>query len=96
LPYILEGTNNGYNYKTEATLRVGWEPECSSFDVDFDKTYLKRVRAWDNNGKDFDIEMTFKLLDKNRYISDGDKTTIVVDNDTHLNRNINDKRIIVY
>ena len=40
--------------------------------------FLKRIRAYDNNGVEFDIEMNFKLLSNNRYISDGDKDTIVV------------------
>ena len=77
-PYILKGTYNGYSYETEAALRVGWEPELSPFNKDFDKTFLKRCRAYDNNGKEFDIEMVFKNLEKNRYISDGDQELIVI------------------
>ncbi len=76
--YILKGNYNGYEYETEAALRVGWESEVSPFDKTFDKTFLKRCRAYDNNGSDFDIEMNFKLLDKNRFISDGDKNIITV------------------
>ncbi len=76
--HILKGNYNGYEYETEAALRVGWESEVSPFDKTFDKTFLKRCRAYDNNGSDFDIEMNFKLLDKNRYISDGDKNTITI------------------
>ena len=76
--YILNGEYNGYSYQTEAALRVGWEAEVSPFDASFDKTFLKRCRAYDNNGKDFDIEMNFRLLDKNRYISDGNINTIVI------------------
>ena len=77
-PYILNGTYNGYTYETEAALRVGWEPELSPFHRDFDKTFLKRCRAYDNDGKEFDIKMVFTNLEKNRYISDGDKDTIVI------------------
>lgn len=75
---ILEGSYEGFEYKTISTLRVGWEPEFSPFSKNFDKEYIKRVRAWDNNGLDFDIEYTFKRLETNRYISDGDKEKIVV------------------
>lgn len=75
--YILNGSYNGIEYETVAALRVGWEPEVSPFNKEFDKTFLKRCRAYDNNGLDFDIEMNLRILDKNRYISDGDKNTVV-------------------
>lgn len=75
---ILKGSYNGKDYNTIATLRVGWEAESSPFSNDFDKTFLKRIRAYDNNGVEFDIEMNFKILENNRYISDGDKNTITV------------------
>ena len=76
--HILSGEYNGFSYQTEVALRVGWESEVSPFSKNFDKTFLKRCRAYDNNGKEFDIEMNFKLLEKNRYISDGDKEIIVI------------------
>lgn len=95
--YIINGSYNGENYETEAALRVGWEPEVSPFNKDFDKTFLKRCRAYDNNGVDFDIEMTLRILDKNRYISDGRIDTVVTssDNSNILNNDI-DKEIIMY
>lgn len=76
--YILECTYNNKSYKTESLLRVGWESELSPFHKNFDKTYLKRIRAYDNNGTDFDIKYNFNILNKTRYISDGNKDTIVV------------------
>lgn len=76
--YILDGEYNGVEYHTEAALRVGWEAEVSPFNKDFDKTFLKRIRAYDNNGKEFDIEMNFKLLEKNRFISDGNKELLTI------------------
>lgn len=75
---ILNGTFENNSYYTMAALRVGWEAEVSVFDINFDATFLKRIRAYDNNGKDFDIEMNFKILANNRYISDGNINTIVV------------------
>lgn len=77
-PYILEGEYNGYKYQTIGALRVGWESEVSPFSQSFDPTFLKRCRAYDNNGKDFDIEMNFKLLEKNRFISDGNSSIITI------------------
>ncbi len=76
--HILGGTYEGYEYQTEAALRVGWEPEVSPFNKNFDKTFLKRCRAYDNDGNEFDIEAVFKSLEKNRYISDGNKDRIVI------------------
>lgn len=75
---VLEGNINDYKYNTTTTLRVGWDSEYSPFDTYFDYTFLKRIRAWDNNGKDFDITYVFKNLENNKYISDGDEKTIVV------------------
>ena len=88
--------HENYPYETEASLRVGWKPEVSPFDKDFDKTYIKRCRAYDNNGKDFDIEMVFNMLEKNRYISDGNSNTIVVP-DSYIDKVIEtNKKIIKY
>ena len=75
---MLKGTYEGLSYETKSMLRVGWEGEVSPFDKEFDPTFLKRIRAYDNNGKDFDIQMNFKILENNKYISDGDKNTVVV------------------
>ena len=95
-PYILKGTYNDYGYETESTLRVGWEPELSPFNKDFDKTFLKRCRAYDNNGKEFDIKMVFTNLEKNRYISDGDKDTIVIKESSASKINSNLSNVITY
>ena len=95
-PYILKGEYDGYEYETEAALRVGWEPEVSPFSNEFDKEFLKRCRAYDNDGKEFDIKMVFTNLEKNRYISDGDKNTIVIPES--LSNKINDEytNVIMY
>ncbi len=78
---ILNGIYNGNEYKTESTLRVGWMPETSPFNLNFENTFLKRVRAWDDNGNDWDIKKSFEYLQDTRYISDGDKNTITVPQD---------------
>ena len=77
-PFILNGEYEGIKYNTISTLRVGYESELSPFSKNFDKTYIKRIRAYDNNGNDFDIEYNFKKLDNNRYVSDGNKHTITI------------------
>ena len=76
--HILSTSYNGKNYTTKSTMRVGWESDYSPFSTDFDKTFIKRIRAYDNNGVEFDIEANFKNLENNRYISDGDKNKIVI------------------
>lgn len=76
--HIMHGEIDGYTYQTEAALRVGWDSEVSPFSRNFDPTFLKRVRAYDNDGEEFDIAMVFTSLEKTRYISDGDPDTIVV------------------
>lgn len=94
--YVLSTTYNNKTYDTEAALRVGWEPEASCFDQDFDKTFLKRCRAYDNNGKEFDIKMVFTNLEKNRYISDGDINTITI-KETDKDRLVETtKKVITY
>lgn len=79
--HIVSANYNGKKYETISTLQVGWESENSPFNKNFDKLFLKRIRAYDNNGKDFDIEFNFKKLENNKYISDGDKTKVVVPSD---------------
>lgn len=94
--YVLESSYNGKTYNTKAALRVGWEPEVSPFDKEFDMTFLKRCRAYDNNGKEFDIEMVFKNLEKNKYISDGNIDTIVIKESDSERLNSTDKKVITY
>lgn len=94
--YVLSSTYNDKTYTTISALRVGWEPEVSCFDKSFDKEFLKRCRAYDNNGKEFDIEMVFKNLEKNRYISDGNIETIVIKESDSTKLNNTELEIITY
>ncbi len=95
--YVLSTNYDGKTYDTEAALRVGWEPEVSPYDKDFDPTFLKRCRAYDNNGKEFDINMVFTNLENNRYVSDGNSDTIIAKSDKESSINNNyDKKVITY
>ena len=78
MEYIFNSNYNGNKYTTKATLRVGWEAESSPFSSQFNSKFLKRIRAYDNNGEEFDIEMNFKLLESTRYISDGNNEKVVI------------------
>ncbi len=97
IQYILKGTYNNKEYETKALLRVGWEAEESPFSTEFNSKFLKRIRAYDNNGAEFDIEMNFKLLENKKYISDGDVNTVVVkDSDKERVSNNFNKKILTY
>lgn len=74
---ILSSSYEDKTYETVAALRVGWDAEESPYSKSFDKTFLKRCRAYDNNGQEFDISMVFSNLEKNKYISDGSRDTVV-------------------
>lgn len=93
--YILEGEYDSIKYKTEAALRVGWDSNESPYSKNFDPHFIKRARAYDNFGKDFDIKMVFDLLKNKRYISDGNKNTIVTKDKSNIRENTN-KTIILY
>ncbi len=79
--YILNGVYNNKEYNTITTLRVSWEADYSPFNSKFDKKYIKRIRAYDNNGTNYDIEYNFKKLENNKYISDGNIDTVVIKED---------------
>ena len=76
--YILNCEYNGKQYNTLSTLRVGWESDYSPFSSLFDKTFIKRIRAYDNNGDEFDISANFNFLLNNKYVSDGNKEQITI------------------
>lgn len=92
---VLNGDYGGSLYRTKAALRVGWEAEVSVFDKEFDSTFLKRIRAYDNNGSEFDVEMNFKMLQNRRFISDGDINTIVVLS-TEKDRVVNSNKDVIW
>ena len=93
---IISGIYEDTTYNTKATMRVGWESEVSPFSQKFDSHFLKRIRAYDNNGLDFDIEYNFKVLKNNRYIYDGNVNTIVVPKEKVENIKETNLKIISY
>ncbi len=75
---IFSGTYEGFSYTTKSSLLCSWTRSYSPFVRDYDVRRLRRIRGYDNNGKDWDIEMNFKQLSEGRrYISDGNPDTIV-------------------
>lgn len=75
---IFSGTYEGFSYTTKATLLCAWTRSYSPFVRDYSNTAIRRIRAYDNNGEEWDLEMNFEQLNNGkRYISDGDPDTIV-------------------
>ena len=93
--HIISGTYEGVDYSTISTLRVGWESDYSPFSTSFTPQFIKRIRAYDNNGEDFDIKYNFKFLETRRYISDGNPDIVVVKKG-NLNNTKTNLKIISY
>lgn len=75
---IFAGTYEGTEYTSRAALLCGWTRSYSPFVRDYDNRAIRRIRAYDNNGVDWDIEDNFNQLNNGvRYVSDGDPNTIV-------------------
>lgn len=75
---LYSGTYNGKAYTTRATLLCSWTMEVSPFSDDFNPHKIKRIRGYDNNGLECDIEQIFSILNSGyRYVSDGDPNTVV-------------------
>ena len=75
---IFSGTYDGFNYTSKASLLCAWTRSYSPFVRDYNNTAIRRIRAYDNNGEEWDIEMNFEQLNNGkRYISDGEPDTIV-------------------
>lgn len=94
--HILSGTYDGFNYQTLSTLRVGWESDYSPFSTSFNPNFIKRIRAYDNNGNDFDIAYNFKFLESRRFISDGNAKTITIKKGNEAKVNTTNLKIISY
>ena len=76
-------------------MLFGWESDYSPFSNDFNKVFLKRIRAYDNNGEEFDIEMNFNILENNRYISDGNKNQITIKKENQ-DKLVNEKNLEIF
>ena len=94
--YVLDGTYQEYTYHTISTLKVGSTGNYSPFDKKYNIKFINRIRAYDNNGLNFDIEMNFKTLETNKYISDGNKETVVIPESSKPNLNESITNITIY
>lgn len=88
------GEYEDVNYYHDAILNVGWDASYSPFSVKLDTMGILRVRAYDNNGKDYDIQYVFNALEETRYISDGLSGVITYPNSEKLDALLDENKII--
>ena len=74
---ILNSQYKNKHYRTMATLKKDGGYNYSPFDNEYRSEILNRIKAYDSK-ENKDINYYFKLLENNRYISDGDYKTIVI------------------
>ncbi len=75
---IFEGNYDGVDYNYESALNVGWNPVSSPFSNKFNKKSINRITCGEGDCR---LNYWIDFFDKNdnlRYYSDGDKSTIVI------------------
>lgn len=97
---MVAGTFEGVEYKNETIMAVGAQPSMPSTNVDYNPTYVGRIRAQGKVQEDFDLTFWLPKMTKERmYISDGDPNTIVVPEglEGKINKDrLNGKALITY
>lgn len=76
----LEGSYDGVEYRHEAVLQVGYEPNASPFHADFDRLGVARIQTHPDPEYQFGSAWWLDQLDRGesyrRYVSDGDPDII--------------------
>jgi len=66
-------------YNNQTIMAVGAQPSMPSIAVNYDPTYVGRIRAQGKVQEDFDLTYWLpKMTNARMYISDGDPNTVVV------------------
>lgn len=81
--YMLEGSYEGYEYKTEMALEVGWYPSYSVFDSRFNCKSVPRIRG-SKTADSSESEEWFAHFEEKpylRFISDGYEEIVTVPSD---------------
>ena len=100
--YLISGQYEDTKYNNKAVLLVGSNPAPAPADKDFNFSALPRIRASEMKTEGTGIYDWLKYFDKNpdqRYISDGDPSTIVIpkSREDRISKDIiGDKKLIVY
>ena len=97
---MVTGTFEGVEYNNETIMAVGAQPSMPSIHVDFNPTYVGRIRAQGKVQEDYDLTFWLPKMTRERmYISDGDPDTIVVPEGMESKINmekLNGKTLITY
>ncbi len=76
---LLEGEYQGVKYENRGVFAVGWDPAYPPAGVDFQPSYIHRVRATGVKAEKFDLNWWLENLSREeQYVSDGDPGTITV------------------
>lgn len=76
---MVNGMFEGVEYNNQTIMAVGAQPSMPSIAVNYDPTYVGRIRAQGKVQEDFDLTYWLpKMTNARMYISDGDPNTVVV------------------
>ena len=76
---MVNGSFEGVKYNNQTIMAVGAQPSMPSTAVNYNPTYVGRIRAQGKLQEDFDLTYWIPKMTKARmYISDGDASTVVV------------------
>lgn len=97
---LVAGEFEGLKYRNETIMAVGSQPAKPSIHVDYDPTYVARIRAQGKVQVPYDLTFWLPKMTRDRmYISDGDPSTIVVPEGMENKVNpekLNGKTLITY
>lgn len=99
--YMYEGSYEGYDYKTELALEVGWYPSYSVFDSRFDSRSVPRIRG-SKTSDTAESEEWFGHFEENphlRFVSDGYEEIVTVPADWEEiidPDSIGDRELLIY
>jgi len=97
---LVSGEFEGVKYYNETIMAVGSQPAKPSVHVDYDPTYVARIRAQGKVQEPYDLTFWLpKMTNDRMYISDGDPNTVVVPEgmEEKVNKEkLNGKTLITY
>ncbi len=97
---LAKGDYEGISYINETIMAVGYLPSVPSIHMEYDSTYVRRIRSQGKAEIKFDLTYWLPLMTRSRmYISDGDPDTVVVPKEKENKidpRRLNGKTVITY